>query len=127
MVWSGGEYECELFLDFLFEASFSRLEYTSRFGLTAARARCRGPFPFGGDSLNEGRRRRGCPPSLGVSGCGWRGGVRCGGAWGCGAMGGWRAHRVIVEARHAVDVDALLRVVDVGGEIARDRASSGHR
>eukprot|EP00962_Isochrysis_galbana_P023644 scaffold7147_cov130-Isochrysis_galbana.AAC.17 len=37
-------------------------------------------------------------------------------------MGGWRAHRVIVEARHAVD--ALFRVVDVRGEIARDRASS---
>eukprot|EP00962_Isochrysis_galbana_P050080 scaffold21547_cov111-Isochrysis_galbana.AAC.5 len=39
-------------------------------------------------------------------------------------MGAWRrAHRVVVvvEARHAVD--ALLRVVDVGGEIARDRVS----
>eukprot|EP00962_Isochrysis_galbana_P006278 scaffold1693_cov109-Isochrysis_galbana.AAC.1 len=29
-------------------------------------------------------------------------------------MGGWRAHRVVVEARHAVD--ALFGVVEVGGE-----------
>ena len=49
MVWDGGGYECELFLGFLFEAIFS-LEYTSHFGLTAARVRCRGPFPFGGES-----------------------------------------------------------------------------
>eukprot|EP00962_Isochrysis_galbana_P021465 scaffold6334_cov137-Isochrysis_galbana.AAC.10 len=40
-------------------------------------------------------------------------------------MGGWRVHRVIVEARHAID--ALLRVVDVGGEVARDRATADHR
>eukprot|EP00962_Isochrysis_galbana_P013288 scaffold3784_cov116-Isochrysis_galbana.AAC.1 len=40
-------------------------------------------------------------------------------------MGGWRAHRVIVEARHAVD--ALLRVVNVGGEVTRDRAPADHR
>eukprot|EP00962_Isochrysis_galbana_P054230 scaffold25754_cov104-Isochrysis_galbana.AAC.1 len=53
----------------VFAPSFS-LEYTrhySHFGLTAARVRCRVPTPFGGDSLVEGRRRWGCPPSLGVS------------------------------------------------------------
>jgi len=32
---------------------------------------------------------------------------------------------VIVEARHAID--ALLGVIDVGGEVARDRATADHR